>query len=247
MRRAPNTLAKGVSAFFICAAFGACSYDFDGLVTPSGAGGSGGSAGGGGSSGAAGSDDGAGGTTGSADGSSDTGGAGRGGAGGKSETDAGTTDAGNAFDARTDRIPDAIADVRADVPFDCAALSGTIFQGHCYYPSAALTNWDTANTMGCASPSHLAVITTAGEQGVVAAIAAGKDRWIGLRKNPGPPNNENAFHWVTGEALSVRNWDSYDTGAPEPNYTGDCVRMRPTNNWGDTPCTDLYAAVCERE
>jgi hypothetical protein len=252
MRRTGDALAKGVSALIVCTAFSACSYDFDGLVAPGGAAGTGGSSGaaGSGAAGAAGSDTSAGDA--SADGGDTA--AGTGGSGGKPGSDAGTadtgkggTDASNAGDAGSDRFPDAVRDVRAEASFDCAAVSGTVFQGRCYYLSPALTNWDTANTTGCGSPSHLAVITTAAEQGVVAAILPGNERWIGLLKNTGPPNNENAFHWVTGEALSVRYWDSYETGAPEPNYTGDCVRMRPSNNWGDTPCTDLYAAVCERE
>jgi hypothetical protein len=254
MRRAGETWAKGVSALVVCTAFSACSYDFDGLIAPGGGAGNGGSSGaaGSGAAGTAGNDGSAG--TGGADGSADgwDASAGTGGSG-KSGSDTGTADTGsagadaNAGDAGPDRLPDAVRDGRAEVGFDCAALSGTVFQGHCYYLSPALTNWETANMTGCGSPSHLAVITTAAEQGVVAAILPGNERWIGLRKNPGPPNNENAFHWVTGEGLSVRYWDSYEAGAPEPNYTGDCVRMRPSNNWGDTPCTDLYAAVCERE
>ena len=277
MRLAGNLLAAGLSAFFACAAFGACTYDFDGLVAHTGPGGSagvGGSAGQGGSGGAAGSDDDGGTDGGGAGGSAGSGGAGTGGAsgnggsggnagfdagpadggkGGNAGTDGGKggnagTDAGKGgtADAATDRGPDAIADVRSDGGFDCTAVGGTVYQGHCYYPSPTMTNWDTAKTTGCAAPSHMAVITTVGEQGVVAAILPGKDRWIGLRKEL-PPNMESSFRWVTGEAFSYKIWDSYDTGPPEPNYTGDCVRMRPTNSWGDTACTELYPAVCEYE
>jgi hypothetical protein len=90
------------------------------------------------------------------------------------------------------------------------------------------------------------VITTAGEQTVVAAILPGIDRWIGLHKDL-PPNMKSSLHWVTGEALSYEQWDTYETGAPEPNFTGDCVRMSPDDNWGDTACTMLYPAVCEFE
>jgi hypothetical protein len=246
MRRGGNTSIAVGSLLCACATFSACSYDFDALVAQPG-----GSAGAGGSSGAAGDD---GGGTGGSNGGAGTAGAGtgggKGGSGGTSGTDAGS-EAGKGGDARvdafSDRSPNTIGDVRADAAFDCAALGGTIYQSHCYYPSTALTNWDTAKTTGCALPSHLAVITTAGEQGVVSAILAGDDRWIGLRKDPGPPNNEMAFRWVTGEQLSFKTWDAYDSGAPEPNYTGDCVRMRLTNQWADTPCTELHAAVCERE
>jgi len=162
---------------------------------------------------------------------------------------AGKGGAAGAADAASDRGPDAIGDARAEAAFDCTAVSGTAYQGHCYYPSSATitTDWDTANTTACAAPSHLAVITSAAEHQAVAAILPGKDRWIGLRKDAGSPNMESSFRWVTAEALAYKTWDSYDTGAPEPNYTGDCVRMRNTNNWGDTSCTDKYVAVCERE
>jgi hypothetical protein len=243
---------------------------------PGGSAGVGGSAGQGGSGGAAGSDDG-GGTAGTdgggAGGGAGTGGAsGKGGSGGNAGSDAGPADAGKGgnagtdagkggnagtdagvadagkggdADAATDRGPDA-RDVRAETAFDCTAVSGTVYQGHCYYASAAVTNWDTAKNTGCAAPSHLAVITTVGEQGVVAAILPVADRWIGMRKEL-PPNMESSFRWVTGEAISYKIWDAYDTGPPEPNYTGDCVRMRPTNSWGDTACTELYPAVCEYE
>ena len=273
MRGAGNGRAARMCALFACAAFGACSYDFDGLVAQTSAGGAagtGGAAGQGGSSGGAGSNDGGGAAGTGGAGTGNAGSAGRTGTGGNAGTtvdagkggNAGTADAGKGgnagtpdagkggsagtADATSDRAPDAISDVRAEVAFDCAAVSGTVYQAHCYYPSPALTNWDTAKNTACAAPSHLAVITTVGEQMVVAAILPNTDRWIGLRKDLAP-NMESSFHWVTTEALSYKIWDSYETGAPEPNYTGDCVRLRATNHWGDTACTETYAAICERE
>ncbi|HMI89078.1 MAG TPA: C-type lectin domain-containing protein [Polyangiaceae bacterium] len=254
MRSAANGWTGALTALFVGAAFSACSYDFDALVAHTGPGGAGGSAGLGGAGGAA-SDDasdgptGAGGSGGATDGAAGRGGSGAteagadAGKGGTAVTDAGGGKSG--ADAASDRGATA-SDVRADAAFDCASAGGTVYQGHCYYPSATMTTWDVANTSGCVAPSHLVVITTAGEQGIVAAILPGKDRWIGLHKDL-PANLESSFHWVTGEALTHKSWDSYDTGPPEPNYSGDCVRMRLTNNWGDTPCTDSYVAVCERE
>jgi hypothetical protein len=242
--------------------------DFDTLVAETGPGGAagstgiGGSAGLGGVSGAAGSGDdggeggsaGTGGTGGEAGnaGAGGTGGTvdGGGGRGGGSPGD-GAIDGGKGADASTDtatdRGADTIPDVRSETSFDCAAANGTVFQGHCYYPSPTKTGWDTASTGSCAPPSHLVTITTQAEQNVVATILAGNDRWIGLRKDPGPPNREDRFYWVTKEPVTYKIWDSYETGAPEPNYTGDCVRMRPTNAWGDTGCTEMYSAVCEYE
>lgn len=242
-----------IGALGACAALGACTLDFDKLEAKTG---SGGIAGTGGTSGLGGQD-----------GSSSAGDAGTGGAagnggasgaggtadGGKDAAVAdadrgdGSLDASRGGDAATDRRADTNADRRAEAGFDCAAVSGTVFQGHCYYPSPTLTSWDVANTTACTAPAHLAVITTAGEQNVVAAILPTEERWIGLRKDTGPPNLETRFYWVTKEPVSVKYWDSYDMGAPEPNFTGDCVRMRPTSNWGDTGCSETYAAVCEYE
>jgi hypothetical protein len=263
MRLPSKTVMVGLGAAVACAAFNACTYDFDGLVAQPGGGGAAGLGGLGGLGGAAGAD---GGGAGGSAGIAGTGGTATGGAAGNAGTagsggsggtavdagkggNAGAGKGGNAgtVDAASDRGPDAIADVRSEPAFDCAAVMGTVFQSHCYYPSSATTNWDNANTMACAAPSHLAVITTSGEQGIVAALLAGKDRWIGMRKDAGSPNMKSSLHWVTGEAITYEIWDTYETGAPEPNFTGDCVRMRPTNNWGDTACTEMYSAVCERE
>ena len=257
--------AANWGAVSMCAVLAACTYDFDALITPAGAGATGGAGGIGGTGGASGEGgtSGSSGTGGSAgaddDGGTDaSGGAGTGGSAGKAGSGGsggGTVDGGKAdsdagkagsTDASSDRGPDAIADVRAEAAFDCTAVGGTVYQGHCYYPSSATTTWDVANTTACAAPSHLAVITTAGEQNIVAGILPNKERWIGLKKDL-PPNMESSFHWVTGEALSYKIWDVYDMGLPEPNYTGDCVRMRATNSWGDTGCTEAYSAVCERE
>jgi len=249
----------GLGAAFLCAA-ASCTYDFDGLVAQPGSGATGGVGGAGGSAGAGGTAgaSGEGGSAGSdaGGGSGGAGGtAGQGGSSGTGGSGGGTADAGKdsaggkagTADASSDRRPDAIADVRAEQAFDCTAVGGMVYQAHCYYPSNAATSWDTAKTTGCAAPSHLVVITTGGEQDVVATILAGKDRWIGLRKEQ-PPNMESSFRWVTGESItSFRMWDTYDAGDREPNYTGDCVRMSATNNWGDADCTAMYSAVCEHE
>ena len=82
---------------------------------------------------------------------------------------------------------------------------------------------------------------------MVATILPGIERWIGFRKDPGPPNQEARFYWVTKEPVGFKIWETYDTGQPEPNYTGDCVRMQPSNAWGDDGCAELKAAVCEFE
>ena len=250
-----GTFAAGYGAACMSAVLAACSYDFDGLIAQpgetggaAGIGGTAGVGGQGGTSGAGGADDDAGPD---ASGGAGTGGsagkAGSGGSGGGTVDGgkAGTAGKGGSADAATDRGPD-IADVRAEAAFDCTAVNGMVYQGHCYYPSNPTTNWDTARTTACAAPSHLVVITTAGEQAVAASILPGVDRWIGLKKELAP-QMESSFRWVTGEALSFRTWEVYETGTPEPNYTGDCVRISAANNWGDINCNNMYPAICERE
>jgi hypothetical protein len=243
-----------------------------GVGGTAGRGGSGGAAGtddDGGGTGGTGDDGsaGAGGNAGTGGGGAGTGGtSGKGGSGGTAGTDAGAadsgkggtgTDAGKGGNAGADAGSDRIVDVRQEpAPFDCNAVNGMMFQNHCYYATTTMTGWDTANctngtcspgTTACASPSHLVVITSQAEQNFVAGIASTSQRWIGLRKDPGSPNMESSFHWVTAETLSYKTWEVYDTGAPEPNYTGECVRMQPTGRWGDTNCADSYIAICERE
>jgi hypothetical protein len=235
MRQAGTHAKVHWGALSVALVLAACSYDFDGLVAQTTGGGEAG-AGGASSSGAGGSS-GASGTAGKG------GSAGTAGDGGIAGT-AGKGGSAGIADAATDR---GIIDVRAEPMFDCAAMSGTVFQGHCYYPSATMSSWDAANTSGCTAPAHLVVITTSGEQAVVSAILPNRDRWIGLHKDATSPDRESSFKWVTSEALSFKQWDAYDTGAPEPNYTGDCVRMAATNNWGDVGCNSTYAAICERE
>ncbi|MET0591498.1 MAG: C-type lectin domain-containing protein [Polyangiaceae bacterium] len=260
MRNPVKYGAAALAVFFASIAAGACTYDFDTLVSQTGAGatggagpgGSSGSGGAGGTSSDGGEDDGtgAGGTAGSGGGTSGSGGtggkAGTGGSGG-TPTDAGK--GGTSSDAAIDRTSD-VRDATAETaPFDCAAVNGTVFQGHCYYPNPTETTWDVAKASGCAPPSHLAVIRSQAEQNVVAPMLNAKQRWIGLRKRANSPNMESSFEWVTQETLgSYKPWETYEAGTNEPNYTGECVRLQPTtNNWADAPCTETKPAICERE
>jgi Lectin C-type domain len=133
------------------------------------------------------------------------------------------------------------------VTFDCASVGGKAYQGHCYYPRSIAVDWNTANTTACETPAHLVTITTAGEQAVVASLLSTQDRWIGMRRPVNSPEVESSYYWVTNEPLSYRNWDVYSDADREPNYTGECVRIRFTNRWADVVCTEALAVICERE
>lgn len=243
-----------------------------GAAATGGSGGAGATAGSGGSVGGSGGKGGAAGSAGSA-GSSGTGGNapdasidGPGGTGGATGGSGGTTGGsggatGGGAGSGGTPIPDAsdvkvppdaapdnrIVDIAVDTPFDCGAVSGTAYQGHCYYAKSVAVDWNTANTTTCQAPAHLATITTAGEQAVVQALLSTQDRWIGLRRPTNSPQAESSFYWVTNEVLSYRNWDVYSDADKEPNGSGECVRMRFTNMWADALCTDALAVICEHE
>jgi hypothetical protein len=201
--------------------------------TTGGTGGTGGATGG--TGGATGGTGGSGGTTG---GSGGTGGsAGSGGTGGTPPADAS-----DVRDAQADRA----VDVAPDASFDCGSVGGTVYQGHCYYAVSVAVDWNTAATT-CESPAHLVTITSAGEQNVVKALLSDQDRWIGMRRPANSAKVESSFYWVTNEAISYRAWDVYSDADKEPNYTGECVRMRFTGLWADDACTNALAVICERE
>jgi hypothetical protein len=170
---------------------------------------------------------------------------------------AGTAGTGGApIDAAPDAAPDVTRpidatadqnDASADAGFDCAAVSGTVYQGHCYYAKSVAVDWSTANTTTCEAPAHLVTITSAGEQAVVQSLLPTQDRWIGMRRPANSPQAESSFYWVTNEPLSYRNWDIYSDADKEPNYTGECVRIRFTNMWADIACTEALAVICEHD
>ncbi|HMI89672.1 MAG TPA: C-type lectin domain-containing protein [Polyangiaceae bacterium] len=181
-------------------------------------------------------------------GSAGTGGTGRGGAGtadsgtgGTAGTGGGTTppDGGTARDVRADTAGDS-----ALPPFDCAAIGGRVYEDHCYYAKTTPISWDVAAKEACAAPAHLVTITSAGEHTFVTSFLADQSRWIGFYRPAGSAKTPAAFEWITGETSTFRQW--YASNG-EPDYDGECVRLGPSNNWGDNPCAAAFPAICERE
>jgi hypothetical protein len=141
-------------------------------------------------------------------------------------------------------------DVRADTavdvatpPFDCAAIGGRVYEDHCYYAKSAAVTWEAAR-QACAAPAHLVTITSAGEHDFVTSFLVNESRWIGYYRPTGSAKNLAAFTWVTGEPTTFRHWYAANG---EPDYDGQCVRLGPSNNWGDNPCSAAFPAICERE
>jgi hypothetical protein len=186
-------------------------------------------------------------------GASGTGGTGVGGSGG---TGSGGGGAGGTGTGGTDGGPrppdsgggrDVRADSSADVgspPFDCASVGGQVYENHCYYVRTAPVTWEVAAKQACAAPAHLVTVTSAGEDTFVTSFLMDQSRWIGLYRPAGSAKTPAAFEWVTGEARTIARWYSSNG---EPDYDGDCVRLGPSNNWGDVPCSTAFPAICERE
>ena len=110
--------------------------------------------------------------------------------------------------------------------------------GGCYMLFISNVNWANAQA-ACAAlapTAHLATISDAGEEGVVASLATGREPWIGLGDA-----TEGVYTWVTGEPFSYTDWDS-----GEPNNSGDCVRMK-NGRWADLGCGEGKSYICERQ
>jgi hypothetical protein len=186
-----------------------------------------------------------------------TGGTGTGGAGGATGGAAGSGGADAGGTAGTGSgghggvaIDAGPVDARADSgidggsSFDCAAVSGRLYQGHCYFARTTAVTWDVGAERACPAPAHLVTITTSGEQEFVGGFIAGESRWIGLRRPSNAPKNPSAFAWITGEANTFAHWNSSNG---EPNYDGACVRLGTTNLWSDYPCNTALPVICERD
>ena len=176
---------------------------------------------------------------------------GGGGAAGSSGTGSGGTATGGAAGIMPPRDGGSLLDVRIDAladrtvpPFDCAALGGRVYANHCYYAQTAPMTWDVAARQACTAPAHLVTITSAEEYAFAVSFLLNESRWIGLRRPTGSPTTTTAFEWITGETMTYSHWYTADG---EPDYDGECVRLGPSNNWGDNPCTAAFPALCERE
>jgi hypothetical protein len=269
-----------------CIAIAACTYDFDAFVSSgTGAGGDGGSPAtggamatpsGGGSAASAGSpsEGGNGGEGGAPDGgggdsSSSTGGAAPGGAAGDTGsggaqpnggTASGGVSSGGTSNAGSTSGGTTGTGGSGSGSFDCDAVSGTVWNGHCYFVTPKSDSWP--NVRGaCAdySPStHLVAITDeAEEQMIETTFLMGNDLWIGLAladTSGNPPSSCRAmpsscpFSWVTAEPLSYTKWGSHSATDREPNYSGGCVRIQVDDNtWADLGCSTSLPAICESD
>jgi hypothetical protein len=145
--------------------------------------------------------------------------------------------------------------------FDCDAVSGTRWDGHCYFATSTALDFPSARALceEAAATAHLVTINSAQEQSTVqqAFFPATNDYWIGLSlANLGVPPARCSrfpascpFRWATGEPVTYTNWVVYEDTGPEPDFTGACVRVRfeYDGGWGDMGCAEAYPGLCEVE
>jgi hypothetical protein len=151
-------------------------------------------------------------------------------------------------DATPQDAPDApLAEAAVDATAPCSESGAKLSKGHCYFALSAASPWASAAAACAAAGAHLATVANAEEQSVVAAaaVASGKDHWIGLSRKAGTPVAKTSFAWVTGEPLSYDAWAPMDPNVP--STAGACARVRIDGLWWDLECTMAHGAICERD
>ena len=148
--------------------------------------------------------------------------------------DAGRTDARPA-DAPA-RPPDALACSAGDA----SATDGT----HCFALFRTPAIWTDARTACTAlAGGHLAIITSAAENALVAQLAAGHDTFLGATDMV----TEGTWLWVDGTPLSYTNWRLGEPSNGGGAYEEDCLVIEgsktPDDTWDDRPCDPSQVAT----
>jgi hypothetical protein len=113
--------------------------------------------------------------------------------------------------------------------------------GHTYQFCSATASWTSADS-ACRGGTRydLVTISSSAENDFVQRETRSRstfDWWIGLYQ----PGGSGPWSWSSGSSSSHRNW-----GPSEPNDTGDCARISPTDGrWYDWYCSSGYRYVCE--
>lgn len=175
------------------------------------------------------------------------------------EPDAGVVDASSDTSVSPDAtLPDgatpdaAVPDAALDAPKDGAldapkdtggdgGCTGLVYGGHCYFLVGSTLDFDTAKNACIGAGAHLVTLTTSGEQTAVQALGTGTQRWIGLYRAGGPPN-DGSFAWINGEPRGgFASW-----AASYPQGGGQCAHLLANGGWANAACSDLRDAICER-
>jgi hypothetical protein len=253
---------------------GGSTSNTGGTLATGGSGGTGGGAGGDAASAGSGGVSG----TGTGTGGSDAAGSSMGGmnaAGGAGGTTAGAPAAGSAGDAAGGRIGSAgmagsgMSGMAGNGAAGCAAFDAKAksHAGHCYLLVTNKANWADAKS-GCSDKgggAHLVTISSAAplaqsdfdaENSFVFDTLGGKqETWLGATdgKMDHDAGDGSPFTWVTGEDMTLTNWNS---GEPN-NYNKNCMdgsncyehcvfmMTDPAGKWNDELCEATKQYVCE--
>jgi hypothetical protein len=141
--------------------------------------------------------------------------------------------------------------------FDCSAVSGTVWNDHCYFVTPKSESWVNARAtcQGFPAAQLVAIGDEAEQQMIETTFLEADDLWIGLSladTSANPPASCKSmpatcpFVWVTSEPLGYTKWGAHSDTDREPNYSGACVRIQvDANTWADLQCSTSLPALCE--
>ncbi|XP_020861163.1 C-type lectin domain family 4 member K-like [Phascolarctos cinereus] len=119
------------------------------------------------------------------------------------------------------------------------------YNGSLYYFSCDLKSWEEAEKVCVSQDSHLASVTSVGEQEFLYKTLKGERHWIGLSDR----HTEDTWTWVDGTIYdAVQSKGFWIPGQPT-NYQGkeDCVEMKmeALASWNDENCELKYKFICK--
>jgi hypothetical protein len=115
-----------------------------------------------------------------------------------------------------------------------------ITYGHIYVADYNLASWDVARESCEQRGGHLATITSAAEQLLIEPMLGGAPLWIGASDLA----TEGVAAWVTGEPFEFAHWAEFE---PDTQRVDDDCVQASTGGWGDRPCAQMFAHLCEIE
>ncbi|XP_072475996.1 C-type lectin domain family 4 member K-like [Notamacropus eugenii] len=120
-----------------------------------------------------------------------------------------------------------------------------VYSGSLYYFSCDIRSWEEAEKFCVSQDSHLASVTSVGEQEFLYKTLKGERHWIGLNDR----HTEDTWTWVDGTIYdAVQSKGFWMPGQPT-NYQGKehCVEMKmeALTSWNDENCDLKYKFICE--
>ena len=122
---------------------------------------------------------------------------------------------------------------------------------NCFLAFSTAKTWAQAKTACDALPGHLAKITSAAENTIVAQLSVNTDSFIGATDAV----TEGTFLWEDGTPLTYMNFRAGEPNNGSGQYEEDCLVLsgkKSTDGWDDRPCTTgivagagSYPYICE--